>query len=211
MNDFDFDNLQKKRIAANARHKKGGSKSKRCTLPSDYLTPAQIRKLSGETMTYQTKKPITWDEFKRYPCDMQKIYLQHYAETHSCTMTMMAKMFGCSAENVMNYIRRRPQLHGIMHKTATEETKAAFNAWLDEHQGGVAKIEQSATENAAQAEQTEGEESQKEQPRLTLANCIKNGRVSVEGTPEEIGIALLNIFQRERIRAQITFEVVGGA
>ena len=52
MNDFDFDVLQKKRIARGAYHRKNGSKSKRCTLPSDYLTAAEKRKLNGEVMDY---------------------------------------------------------------------------------------------------------------------------------------------------------------
>lgn len=45
MNDFDYENLQKKRLARNAYAKKG-SRSKKCTLPDDYLTPAQRAKLS---------------------------------------------------------------------------------------------------------------------------------------------------------------------
>lgn len=35
MNDFDWDVLQKKRIASNARRMKGGNKSKKCSLPDD--------------------------------------------------------------------------------------------------------------------------------------------------------------------------------
>ena len=42
MNDFDYDALQKKRIAAGARHMKRGSRSKRCSLPSDNLTPSRM-------------------------------------------------------------------------------------------------------------------------------------------------------------------------
>ena len=41
MNDFDFDVMTKKRIARGAAARKCGSKSRRCTLPSDYLTDAQ--------------------------------------------------------------------------------------------------------------------------------------------------------------------------
>ena len=37
MNDFDFENMQKKRIAQGARHRVCGSKSKKCSLPSDLL------------------------------------------------------------------------------------------------------------------------------------------------------------------------------
>ena len=47
MHDFDYDAMQKKRIARGASHMKRGSKSKKCTLPSDYLTAAQKRRLNA--------------------------------------------------------------------------------------------------------------------------------------------------------------------
>lgn len=59
MNDFEKEVREKKSIASGARHRVNGSKSKRCTLPSDYLTPAQRKKLNGEVYTVNLNKPIT--------------------------------------------------------------------------------------------------------------------------------------------------------
>ena len=42
MRDFDYEVLQRKRIAQQAKHKKKGSKTCKCSLPSDYLTAKQI-------------------------------------------------------------------------------------------------------------------------------------------------------------------------
>ena len=58
MNDFDFENMQKKRIAQGARHRVCGSKSRKCSLPSDLLTAAQKRKLNGPVERYDMGKPI---------------------------------------------------------------------------------------------------------------------------------------------------------
>ena len=71
MNDFDYDVLQKKRTASGARHIKKGSKSKKCTLPSGFLTAKQRKELNGNVTTYNLSEPMTWKSFKAMPLDIQ--------------------------------------------------------------------------------------------------------------------------------------------
>ena len=93
MNDFDYDALQKKRIAAGARHMKRGSRSKRCSLPSDNLTPAQLKRRNGPVSTYKLDAPMRWDDFKAMPADLQKQYLTNLVETYGATNEMLGDMF----------------------------------------------------------------------------------------------------------------------
>ena len=93
MNDFDYDALQKKRIAAGARHMKRGSRSKRCSLPSDNLTPAQLKRRNGPVSTYKLDEPMKWDDFKAMPVDLQKKYLTNLVETYGATNEMLGDMF----------------------------------------------------------------------------------------------------------------------
>ena len=93
MNDFDYDALQKKRIAAGARHMKRGSRSKRCSLPSDHLTPAQLKRRNGPVSTYKLDAPMRWDDFKAMPVDLQKKYLTNLVETYGATNEMLGDMF----------------------------------------------------------------------------------------------------------------------
>ena len=93
MNDFDYDALQKKRIAAGARHMKRGSRSKRCSLPSDNLTPAQLKRRNGPVSTYKLDEPMRWDDFKAMPADLQKKYLTNLVETYGATNEMLGDMF----------------------------------------------------------------------------------------------------------------------
>ena len=93
MNDFDYDALQKKRIAAGARHMKRGSRSKRCSLPSDNLTPAQLKRRNGPVSTYKLDAPMRWDEFKAMPVDLQKQYLTNLVEAYGATNEMLGDMF----------------------------------------------------------------------------------------------------------------------
>ena len=93
MNDFDYDVLQKKRTAAGARHMKRGSRSKRCSLPSDNLTPAQLKRRNGPVSTYKLDEPMRWDDFKAMPVDLQKKYLTNLVETYGATNEMLGDMF----------------------------------------------------------------------------------------------------------------------
>ena len=96
MHDFDYDAMQKKHIARGAAHMKRGSKSKKCTLPSDNLTPAQLRRLNGPVSTYKLDEPMSRESFKAMPEDLQKQYILKLQETYQANDEMIGKMFGVS-------------------------------------------------------------------------------------------------------------------
>jgi hypothetical protein len=74
-NPFYDDVKSRKSEASGARHRVGGSKSKKCSLPSDHLTDAQKRKLNGPVRAYNVKTPMSWDEFKSMPTDLQQAHV----------------------------------------------------------------------------------------------------------------------------------------
>lgn len=69
MNDFDYDCMQKKRVArgafAHINRKRGG-----CSLPSDTLTEKQRKEKNGEVKSYNITRPMPWREFKPMPEEM---------------------------------------------------------------------------------------------------------------------------------------------
>ena len=111
MHDFDYDAMQKKRIARGASHMKRGSKSKKCTLPSDYLTAAQKRRLNGPVSTYKLDEPMNWESFKAMPEDLQKKYILGLQENYGANDEMIGKMFKKSdtvALRVRNALNIKP-------------------------------------------------------------------------------------------------------
>ena len=100
MNDFDYDALQKKRIAAGDRHRKRGSKSRKCSLPQDHMTPAQLRRMNGPVKTYNLNQPMRWIEFTSMPEDLQKQYLTGLIATYSATNRMLGAMMGVTGATV---------------------------------------------------------------------------------------------------------------
>ena len=107
MTDFDYENLQKKRTAQGARHKKGGSKSRKCTMPSDYLTKAQKEALNGPVTTILLNQPMDWETYKGLSETLQKTYLTNLRETYKPSATMMSRMFGCAATTVTAELRKK--------------------------------------------------------------------------------------------------------
>lgn len=132
MNDFDYDAMQKKRIAAGARHMKRGSRSKRCSLPSDHLTPAQLKRRNGPVSTYKLDAPIRWDDFKAMPVDLQKQYLTNLVETYGATNEMLGDMFYVHPTHVgtvkkaLGVVSRNPHRISGKQKTIRDQMWAAF-------------------------------------------------------------------------------------
>lgn len=126
MTDFDYDVLQKKRVAQNARHRKCGSKSRYCGLPSDHLTPKQWKERNGRCMTMNLNQPMIWEEFSQLSDSMQKEYLQHIIDTYHVGCPAMSKMFGCSPSNIF---RRASQLGVTLTKHNGRQPKSVQENW----------------------------------------------------------------------------------
>lgn len=133
MNDFDYDVKEKKRIARGAYAKVNGSRSKRCTLPGDYLTPAQKKKLSTTLVDVNLKRPMTWDQFKALPTDIKKEYLTFLRDDCHGTLTSITQMFGIARTSYNHHINRHePTLKLLFNFTGrtSKEDRAIWRAWL---------------------------------------------------------------------------------
>ena len=129
MHDFDYDAMQKKRIAKGAIHKKNGSKNKRCSLPHDGLTPAQLRRLNGPVHTYKLDEPMTWGEFKAMPEDLQKKYILNLQELYRANDTMLGKMFGVGGHAVYKW-RARLEIGSLgKARLKTKERDILYAKW----------------------------------------------------------------------------------
>ena len=127
MNAFDSEVRERKRLVSSARHKKNGSKSKRCSLPSDHLTERQWKARCGEIMDYKLSSPVPWAEFKRYPRDIQEMYIQNMVEKYHVTASDLGRLFGCHYATISRFCQKQG-LHvpfAVGRRMSAEE-KAAF-------------------------------------------------------------------------------------
>lgn len=106
MNEFDYDVWQKKIIARGAYHIKRGSRSKKCSLPYERLSPAQRKKLNGEVVSYNMDKVLSWETFKKLQPDTQKEYLEGLRTKFGVSASRIARdMFKISPASLTKYVK----------------------------------------------------------------------------------------------------------
>ena len=134
MHDFDYDAMQKKRIAHGAAHMKHNRKG--CSLPSDNLTAAQKRRLNGPVNTYKLDEPMGWESFKAMPEDLQKQYILNLQNTYQANDKMIGKMFRKSDVTVGEY-RKKLGIHSIGKSKMTRDKVVIRNTKWDAFCNGV--------------------------------------------------------------------------
>lgn len=134
---------ERQNLAKATQGRKRGTKSKKCTVPSDRLTEKQLRGLNGKVMSYHLSKPMRWQEFILMPMDIQEEYIMGLRKAFYASATDLMQMFGVSWMTIRNYIQENftgfPITQGGRHKTAAER-----DAWLEFVDGCLVVAEKSA-------------------------------------------------------------------
>lgn len=148
MNDFDYDALQKKRVACGAKHRVRAKRG--CRLPSDGLTAAQKRRLNGEVKTYNMNAPMAWAEFKEMPDDLKVTYLNRLADEYQANQKMIAGMFGIHPATMCECFRHL----GVAAKNSGvkggEKAAARDRRWAEFLNGGVPVAEPGVEETTVE-------------------------------------------------------------
>ena len=180
MHDFDYDAMQKKRIARGASHMKHNRKG--CSLPSDYLTAAQKRRLNGPVSTYKLDEPMNWESFKAMPEDLQKKYILNLQETYQANDKMIAKLFGKSDVTVGEH-RKRLGLKPTGKSRMTRDEVAVRDAKWEAFCNGVV--------GGKPGEPKKFENNKVEEPHDDIDDFVGFGDPEIEEpvkTPEQIEI-----------------------
>ena len=90
---FKSDVKERKALVPSARKR---PKKTGCTLPSDFLTAGQKKKLNGEVKNINLNSPMKYEQFKNLPLDLRKEYLNKVTHQMGATLPMLAEMLGVS-------------------------------------------------------------------------------------------------------------------
>lgn len=106
VNDFDYDCMQRKRVArgafAHINRKRGGR-----SLPSDALTEKQRKEKNGEVKSYNITRPMPWYEFKAMPEDLKREFFRNMQSFGGTAKWLAEEMGACDST-----IRREAELVG---------------------------------------------------------------------------------------------------
>ena len=122
-------NRERSIIKRSAYCKKGGSKSKKCKLPHEYLTRKELEAMNGECRNYQLRKVYSWEEFLKMPAYVQVDYINHYIEKFNAGMTVLSThLFGMSKSSLYMYCKKHNLLGQIKEKKGRPCTKREVEA-----------------------------------------------------------------------------------
>lgn len=131
MTEFEYDCYKKKNVAHSAMRRKCGSKSKKCSLPSDNMTPKQWNERCGDVMSYNVGRPIKWAEFTKLPKDLKEEYMNNLIERYSANARTMADVFGVSVATVFRVVKNEElNVKFLKGKYPTGERLEAFKAFM---------------------------------------------------------------------------------
>ena len=129
---FDEDVRERRALIASARRRVGGARSRRCSLPSDALSTAQRRRLNGPVRTYALGRPMSWEQFRDMPPDLQRRYLAWLRERFGLGPRAVAEQVFRVAEARMEEYDGPQALKKPGPAEITPEQREALRVWLSE-------------------------------------------------------------------------------
>ena len=187
---FQQTNRERKQIGAGAYARKNGSKTKKCTLPSDNLTAGQIKKRNGEIMQYKLNQPMKWNEFRSMPEDLQREYIQKLESEKKARAIDIAEMLGINKNYLSNYTRTLFQ--GKTPFTGKHQVNQS-QEWRDFIEGNITTPEEkkneeinSLEERSEEAETANERVKQPKNAETAVEMKIKKGYLCYEGRPQEV-------------------------
>lgn len=154
MTDFDYEVKEKRSAARCAKYKVNGAKSRKCTLATDYMTPSQIKKMNGETVSYNLNRPMTLEEFKRIPPAAGREYILRLVDLYGCNYTSFMEMFKCGRKACVNLLSAEPyNIRFSAGNKMSGKKRAMWHTFLSgsQHEEETAKVSEPATEKAAES------------------------------------------------------------
>lgn len=200
---FHQDVRERSKMKTGAFHKKNGCKSKKCTLPSDHLTPKQKKKLNGECMSIKMNEPYhNWKEFKRLSADMQRNYILSLVDDYRARSKDIAEMFNISPATFSGFCTKfdphikfnggrvmdekwldfitKPAPIPAPKKTDEEIIKEVFGVDISE------KEEEAAVEETVESVEPVAEEVIEPPKKVSGYNAMVKMSLDLKGSKEEI-------------------------
>ena len=192
MNDVEFilkeDIKEKKQAGRGYYHKKNGSKSKKCRLPSDSLSKKEIEKMNGECKVYNFNKPMSYSNFCAMPVDLQIKYLEMLRDKFGANQTEISKMMGVAdttlASHRAKFLDNKPAFRSYKHSRLDIE---AWNKFINGEEAVVAEKEETANFNNKKVEDDNPADTTFLPYNKVVSEAdIVNGSMNLKGKAEDI-------------------------
>ena len=195
MNDVEFilkeDIKEKKRTGSGYRYKKNGSKSKKCSLPSDHLSKKEIEKMNGECKVYNLNKPMNYSNFCAMPVDLRIKYLEMLRDKFGANQTEISKMMGVAdttlASHRAKFLDGKPVFRSYKHSRLDVEAWNKFINGEEDKDAVVAeKEEMTNSDNKKVEDDNSADTTCLPYNRVVSKADIINGSMNLKGKADDI-------------------------
>ena len=146
---FITDVAEKKRIARGAFNKRThNGKGGKVRFPSDYLSNKERNEMNGKVREYRMNSPITYSEFKKYPDDLKKKYIQRLRDMFDVSDTDIAAMMGVKAKTLNAALIKIDARGGRRGKRKADYV--AFEKWKRDNGAVPSSCVQLTTDNVTE-------------------------------------------------------------
>lgn len=146
---FITDVAEKKRTARGAFNKRThNGKGGKVRFPSDYLSNKERNKMNGEVREYRMNSPITYAEFKKYPDDLKKKYIQRLRDMFDVTDKDIAAMMDVNVKTLATALAKIDARCGRRGKRKADYV--AFENWKRNNGSAPSSCVQLTTDNVTE-------------------------------------------------------------
>lgn len=184
------DQRSKKAAGRGIYGKKNGSRSKKCSLPSDHLSKKELKKMNGEIKMYNLSKPMSYSVFCSMPIDLRIEYLKSLRDTYGASLDDISRMMHTSYHALAQH--KQKHLAGNPEFKNYKKSRLDGLAWARFLTQDCDKPKEEPKEGDIKFvhEYISVEEALKEEPQEfpvkgTLLS-ISEGRICLKGKPQNI-------------------------
>lgn len=126
---------------------RGGGKTVK--LPSDGLTLKEVREINGEPTVYKMDAPCRWEDFKDWPEDIQREYLEGLQKKFRAPLSEIARVMGVKENTFLSWKADhgiKSVFKGRSYPTPEWETFKAGATWMEPEARNVLPEQESGTQ-----------------------------------------------------------------
>ena len=209
---FFTDCREKKSVAASAFKKRTHTgKGGRVRLPSDNLSKKELKKMSGECVTYRLNAPMKWDEFRAMPDEHKITYIKNIQKKWNVSLANIGVMLGIS-QSLISQETKRLGIPGEKRNRYTKWDKEGWEAWAF----GKTKAEDDSGEKeevpaveeiapACEVEEVKEEVCCSEERFCAVPDC---GSMTYEGDINRILASVATLLNGKKVHIHIQWDVL---
>ena len=156
-------------------------------LPSDYLSRKELKAMSGKVESYRMNDPMTWDEFKAMPQDLQRDYITLIRERFGVSDSAIARMFGVSQTGFANKIVKLGLGKG-KNCGVSNKDKDGFIKWAN----GVKEVREEAPAEPVETK--------------PIQVVLNYGNLSYTGAADDILATVAALLGDRRVKLSVSWE-----